>query len=143
MFPTATSDSLSFLKECLKFNPQKRISADRSLSHPFVSQFHNPQDEPSCPQPITIPLDDNTKLGVSDYREKLYAEVVRRRKEDRRSSTGDGNGTRPSTSGQQRPKSSAQVGDWEKVESRSQPGRFYYVNKRTGAKQWEKPEGWA
>lgn len=135
MFPTATAEALGFLKECLRFNPQKRISADKSLSHPYVAQFHNPQDEPACPKPITIPLDDNTKLGVSDYREKLYTEVVKKRRSDdkerRPSSSNEANGR----------KSGGSAADWDRVESRSQPGRFYYVNKRTGAKQWEKPEG--
>mmetsp|Transcript_18988 Transcript_18988/g.47486 ORF Transcript_18988/g.47486 Transcript_18988/m.47486 type:complete len:428 (-) Transcript_18988:778-2061(-) len=152
MFPTATPESLGFLKECLRFNPQKRISAEKSLSHAYVGQFHNPQDEPACPKPISIPLDDNTKLSVADYRDKLYAEVVKRRKDDRRgddrrpSSSYDGSGGNVGSSGQGRPASQAKkssASDWDKVESRSQPGRFYYVNKRTGAKQWEKPEGMA
>ncbi|CAD7936392.1 unnamed protein product [Amoebophrya sp. A120] len=150
MFPSASNEALSFLRECLKFNPQRRISAEKSLHHAYVAQFHNPADEPSCPKPISIPLDDNTKLSVADYRDKLYAEVVKRRKDDRRpSSSYDGNGgqsgsqARPGSQAAsgQRKSAGGNPGDWEKVESRSQPGRFYYVNKRTGAKQWEKPEG--
>ena len=71
MFPGAGAEAVGFLKECLRFNPQRRISADKSLSHPYVAQFHNPQDEPSCPRPIQIAFDDNTKLSVNDYRDKL------------------------------------------------------------------------
>lgn len=55
------------------------------------------------------------------------------------------NGTRPTSQGvggqrnSQRPNAQSIGGDWDRVESRSQPGRFYYVNKRTGQKQWERP----
>lgn len=185
MFPNATQEASDFLMGCLKFNPQKRTPAEKALLHPYVSQFHNPDDEPCCTTPIHIPLDDNTKLTVADYRDKLYAEVVKTKKVakpgmsqngnahnngplavsgkhnmsgDRRS-TGDltrqpdreqrsGNsyyysGQRPSSTagvaGGQAPEGSPS--DWDRVESRSQPGRFYYVNKRSGTKQWEKPLG--
>jgi len=50
MFPSASPDGLQFLRECLRFNPGKRITSDKALMHPYVSQFHNPQDEPSCPR---------------------------------------------------------------------------------------------
>ena len=56
MFPNSSAEGLSFLKDCLRFNPSKRISADGSLKHPYVTQFHNPADEPACPKPISIPL---------------------------------------------------------------------------------------
>lgn len=29
--------------------------------------------------------------------------------------------------------------EWKKVESRSRPGHCYYLNKKTGEKQWEIP----
>ena len=44
-----------------QFNPAKRISAEEALAHPYVASFHNEADEPSHPEIITIPIDDNTK----------------------------------------------------------------------------------
>lgn len=164
LFPNVSAEASDFLLACLKFNPLKRLEAGKALVHPFVAQFHNPDDEPECPHPIHISLDDNTKLTVQDYRDKLYNEVVRSKKHksrppERQSNSAErrGSDTRERApnhaqySSQQRPPSrgtqahvrattAPQGGsDWEKVESRSQPGRFYYVNKRTGVKQWEKP----
>ena len=36
------------------------------------------------PAPIRIALDDNTKFSVSEYRDRLYKEIVRKKKEIRR-----------------------------------------------------------
>ena len=47
-------------------------------------QFHNPADEPSAPSTITIPIDDNTKYTITEYRDRLYMEIVRRKKEIRK-----------------------------------------------------------
>jgi hypothetical protein len=34
--------------------------------------------------PIKIALDDNTKFSVTEYRDRLYKEIVRKKKEIRR-----------------------------------------------------------
>jgi mitogen-activated protein kinase 15 len=46
----------------MQFNPAKRITAEEALRHPYVASFHNEADEPSHPEIITIPIDDNTKV---------------------------------------------------------------------------------
>ncbi|XP_026191184.1 extracellular signal-regulated kinase 2 [Cyclospora cayetanensis] len=83
-FPDAPAMALDLLNQLLQFNPLKRISAAKALEHPYVRQFHNPDDEPVCDHIITIPIDDNTKYSVEDYREKVYNEVIRKKKETRR-----------------------------------------------------------
>jgi mitogen-activated protein kinase 15 len=85
MFPTASVEALDLLRLCLQFNPSKRIHAGDALRHPYVVQFHNPEDEFDCDRVIRIPIDDNTKLTVQDYRERLYNEVLKKKKEQRRS----------------------------------------------------------
>merc|ERR1711972_973470 len=85
MFPTANVEALDVLRLCMLFNPAKRISAGDALRHPYVVQFHNPEDEFDCDRVIRIPIDDNTKLTVQDYRERLYNEVLKKKKEQRRS----------------------------------------------------------
>lgn len=80
IFPTITNEAADLLDKLLQFNPKKRITAEEALRHPYVAQFHNPQDEPSCPRNITIPINDNTKYTIDDYRQTLYTEIVKRKK---------------------------------------------------------------
>jgi len=84
IFPSAGVEAKELLSLCLHFNPMKRISAKDAVRHPYVVQFHNPEEEIDCDHTIRIPIDDNTKLTVQDYRDRLYNEVLKRKKEQRR-----------------------------------------------------------
>jgi len=77
MFPNTDEDALDLLSKLLQFNPNKRITADESLEHPYVAQFHNPEEEITCKKVIQIPINDNKKLSVATYREELYNNVIK------------------------------------------------------------------
>ena len=66
----------AILTETLKFNPRLRLSAEAALGDVYVSEFHNPADEPSFPGTITIPIDDNVKLTAAEYRDSLYKQLA-------------------------------------------------------------------
>ncbi|KAJ1605095.1 SAP+PHD+MIZ domain-containing protein [Cryptosporidium canis] len=72
--------ALDLLDKLLQFNPNKRISAKDALKHPFVSVFHNPDEEPDCDHIITIPVNDNVKQSIDDYRNLVYSEISRRKR---------------------------------------------------------------
>ncbi|GBF98219.1 cell-cycle-assocaited kinase [Raphidocelis subcapitata] len=76
IFPTAPRDALDLLGKLLV-----RLTAAEALAHPYVAQFHSPDDEPSCSRVIAIPINDNCKYSISDYRDKLYAEILKRKRE--------------------------------------------------------------
>lgn len=79
LLPKADAQALDFLRQCLQFNPDKRASAGELLEHPYLAEFHDPSHEIECHKLVTIPLDDNVKLTVRDYRERLYQEIARMR----------------------------------------------------------------
>lgn len=83
-FPSASPEALDLLSKLMHFNPEKRISAEEALQHPYCVQFYNPDDEPVAGRTITIPIDDNTKYSISQYRDRLYLEIVKKKKEIRK-----------------------------------------------------------
>ena len=60
------------------------MTAEEALEHPYVADFHNPEEEISCDHKIEIPLDDNNKFTKEEYRQKLYDVVLKRKIEIRR-----------------------------------------------------------
>ncbi|GMI43407.1 hypothetical protein TeGR_g8301 [Tetraparma gracilis] len=85
IFPSQAAEALELMHQCLMFNPSKRCKAEDALRHPFVAEFHNPDDEPTFLNgPCSIAIQDNKKLSAGDYRDKLYREIKERRKEARR-----------------------------------------------------------
>jgi mitogen-activated protein kinase 15 len=83
-FPTASPDAIDFLKQCFQFNPAKRPTISQLLNHKYVEKFHDPAHEIEYPNGIIrIPLDDNIKLSVSDYRTRLYDAIVQKKRENR------------------------------------------------------------
>jgi len=84
IFPTASEEALDLLKKLLHFNPNKRLTAEEVLRHPYLADFHNPYDEPEAGRIITTSINDNTKYSIREYRDKLYHEISKKKKEARR-----------------------------------------------------------
>ena len=76
--------AIDLLLKLLVFNPKKRLTAEEALEHPYVADFHNPEEEIICDHKIEIPLDDNNKFTKEEYRQKLYDVVLKRKIEIRR-----------------------------------------------------------
>uniref|UniRef100_A0A8C2IRY7 Mitogen-activated protein kinase 15 n=1 Tax=Cyprinus carpio TaxID=7962 RepID=A0A8C2IRY7_CYPCA len=72
-------DALDLVQRLLVFNPDKRLSAEEALQHPYVSKFHNPAREPSLVYDVILPVDDDVQLSVTQYRNKLYEMILEKR----------------------------------------------------------------
>ena len=83
-FPSASDDALDLVRKLLQFNPSKRLTVEQALRHPYVAQFHNPDDEPACPRTISISINDDRKFSIREYRDKIYTDISRKKKEIRR-----------------------------------------------------------
>ena len=82
IFPNVDKDVLDLLRKTLHFNPNKRISVEEALDHEFVSKFHDPQTEPICPFPVSMPVNDDKQLDLEDYRNLLYNDIIKRDSSD-------------------------------------------------------------
>ena len=65
------------------FNPEKRMDIDHALGNPkepkipphaYMAPFVT-GNEQEAPGKFSIPIDDDHKFTVNDYREKLYTDV--------------------------------------------------------------------
>eukprot|EP01083_Nonionella_stella_P053403 141275_1 len=84
IFPKAEDDAIDMIERLMRFNPNERLTAEEALAHPYVSQFHNAVHEPTCDRVITICIDDNKKYSISEYRDQLYRDILRKKKEIRK-----------------------------------------------------------
>ncbi len=59
--------AIDLLLKLLQFNPKKRLTAEEALEHPYVADFHNPEEEILCDHKIDVPLDDDNKFSKEEY----------------------------------------------------------------------------
>ncbi|KAG8134142.1 hypothetical protein E2320_011849 [Naja naja] len=73
LLPASTPpQALDLLKRLLVFNPEKRLTAEEALEHPYVQRFHCAAKEPALNYSVTLPLADDVQLSVAEYRNRVY-----------------------------------------------------------------------
>ncbi|NXH17781.1 MK15 kinase, partial [Bucco capensis] len=77
--PSTPLPALDLLKKLLVFNPDKRLTAEEALQHPYVKRFHCPAREPSLDYDVVLPLGDDTQLSVAEYRNQLYEMILEKK----------------------------------------------------------------
>ncbi|XP_033011976.1 mitogen-activated protein kinase 15 isoform X2 [Lacerta agilis] len=84
LLPTSTpTQALDLLKRLLVFNPEKRLTVEEALEHPYMRRFHCPSKEPALDYSVVLPLDDDVQLSVAEYRNKLYEMILERKARNR------------------------------------------------------------
>ncbi|XP_027713428.1 mitogen-activated protein kinase 15 isoform X2 [Vombatus ursinus] len=81
--PTTPPEALDLLQRLLVFDPEKRLTADEALRHPYVRRFHCPAKEPALEYEVILPIDDGVQLSVLEYRNRLYKMILERKANNR------------------------------------------------------------
>eukprot|EP00834_Sanchytrium_tribonematis_P003484 NODE_135_length_16508_cov_1.365897.p5 type:complete len:363 gc:universal NODE_135_length_16508_cov_1.365897:419-1507(+) len=78
LFSNASELAIDMLKKLLIFHPEKRITVEEALAHPYLKAYHDESDEP-----VTLPMSDvfdvdrfKDELTPDQLSELLYTEVV-------------------------------------------------------------------
>ena len=43
--------AIGLLKQMLELDPDVRVTAEQALAHPYLTDYHDPSDEPTCELP--------------------------------------------------------------------------------------------
>mmetsp|Transcript_18451 Transcript_18451/g.27342 ORF Transcript_18451/g.27342 Transcript_18451/m.27342 type:complete len:472 (-) Transcript_18451:170-1585(-) len=73
-FPGAGRTALDLLRRLLQIHPRKRITVDEALAHPFFTQLHSPQDEPTAKKVFDFTFEQE-KLTRTRLKELIWEEV--------------------------------------------------------------------
>merc|ERR1712226_315345 len=52
MAPQADKEAVQLLNKLLLFSPNKRITVEQALAHPYLEQYYDPEDEPVAEEPF-------------------------------------------------------------------------------------------
>jgi len=76
LFPEHKDEThaLDLLKKMLAFHPNKRLSIEDALAHPFMESLHNPQDEPNATFQVHFDF-ENENLGRERVQELIWQEI--------------------------------------------------------------------
>lgn len=82
-FKSCSNVAIDLLKRMLTFDPNKRITVEDALNHPFLAELHCPEDEPTTEPVSAFDFDfEIYDLQNTDYKELLYDEIMLYHSED-------------------------------------------------------------
>ncbi|WVR00277.1 hypothetical protein IAU59_007420 [Kwoniella sp. CBS 9459] len=83
LFPDADPDAIDLLSQLLAFDPSQRIDVITALSHPYLASYHDPTDEPACPEIFSKWEQVESLTTIEELREAITREIEEFREEVR------------------------------------------------------------
>jgi len=84
-FASCNPEAVDLLKSMLFFDPTRRVTVEGALNHPYLSQLHFPEDEPTT-GPVSF-FDftfEREVLTMKELKDKIYEEILLYHFQDRR-----------------------------------------------------------
>ncbi|XP_058223836.1 mitogen-activated protein kinase homolog MMK2-like [Rhododendron vialii] len=75
-FPNMSPLALDLLEKMLVFDPNKRITVDEALCHPFLSSLHDINDEPICRSPFSFDF-EHPSFSEENIKELIWRESLK------------------------------------------------------------------
>uniref|UniRef100_A0A7N0R894 Protein kinase domain-containing protein n=1 Tax=Kalanchoe fedtschenkoi TaxID=63787 RepID=A0A7N0R894_KALFE len=74
-FPSMSAQAIDLLEKMLVFDPEKRVTAEEALSHPYLAPFHDLSVEPVCPRAFVFDFEQSS-LTEEDIKELIWKESI-------------------------------------------------------------------
>lgn len=74
LFPSANPAALDLLSRLLLFSPDRRISVEAALAHPYLASLHDPTDEPLADAPFSFDF-ERTPMDKGALQALIRAEM--------------------------------------------------------------------
>ncbi|KAF9786292.1 kinase-like protein [Thelephora terrestris] len=83
LLPDADAQAIDLLRRMVTFDPTDRISVAEALKHPWLSTYHNPDDEPDCVESFQRWKEVEELETHDEFKKALWEEIQDYRREVR------------------------------------------------------------
>ena len=66
--------AIDLIDKLLQLDPEKRLTSEQALEHPYLERFHDPDDEPSG-QPFEDDTFESENISVEKWKELILDEI--------------------------------------------------------------------
>ncbi|CAA6656867.1 unnamed protein product [Spirodela intermedia] len=75
LFPHLSPYAIDLAERMLTFDPNRRISVEEALEHPYLARLHDEEDEPICTEPFSFDFEQHV-LTEEQMKELIYNESL-------------------------------------------------------------------
>jgi len=75
MFPHANPEAIDLMDKMLRFDPSRRMTVDEALQHPYLADYHYPDDEPAAASTVRFDFDRMGTLNKSFLQARMVEEM--------------------------------------------------------------------